>query len=287
MGSHEGERAIGPAVAGTWYPADAAGLAGDVDRYLAGGGDRPPGGVIGLIEPHAGYVYSGAVAGRGFALVRGASYSRVLLLGPSHFHGFRGAALPEAEAYRTPLGKVELDTPVVAALARRPGFRVYTAAFTREHSLEAEIPFLQRALEPGWRLVPILIGSGTSGAAAQEIADGLRSWRDDRTLVVASSDFTHFGPRFGYVPFRSGIEEALRELDMGAVREVQNRDVDRFEAYVARTGATICGRDAIGIVMRLMPGDAKVALVDYDTSGRITADWSHSVSYASLSYTAS
>ncbi|MDX1387738.1 MAG: AmmeMemoRadiSam system protein B [Acidobacteriota bacterium] len=286
MGSHERRRAIGPAVAGTWYPAGAEELRGEVDRYLAGPGETPRGRILGLIEPHAGYVYSGAVAGRGFALVRGGAYSRVILLGPSHYHGFRGAALPEAEIYRTPLGEVGLDTVAIDALAGRSGFRRFTEAFSREHSLESEIPFLQRALEPAWKLIPILIGARTSGAAAQEIADALRPWRDDRTLVVASTDFTHFGPRFGYEPFRDRIEEGLRELDMGAVREVESGDPERFEAYVATTGATICGRDAVDIVMRLMPGDARAALVAYDTSGRITGDWTHSVSYAALAYSA-
>ncbi len=287
MSSHERRRAIGPAVAGTWYPAGEVELADEVDRYLAGPDVTPPGRVLGLIEPHAGYMYSGAVAGRGFALVRGRSYTRVVLLGPSHYHGFRGAALAEADVYRTPLGEVELDVDAIDALAGRPGFRRLTEAFSREHSLESEIPFLQRALEPGWKLVPILIGSGTSGTAAQGIADALHPWRDDRTLVVASTDFTHFGPRFGYVPFRDRIEEGLRELDMGAVREVETGDPERFEAYVEKTGATICGRDAVDIVMRLMPDEAGAALVAYDTSGRITGDWSHSVSYAALTYTAS
>jgi AmmeMemoRadiSam system protein B len=282
--SRSGPRVVGPAVAGTWYPADAKALGDQVDGYLDTQEREPKARVLALIEPHAGYVYSGAVAGRGFGLVKGARYSRVILLGPSHYHGFRGAAVPDADVYRTPLGDVELDRDAIATLSDKQGCRTFTEAFGPEHSLEAEIPFLQRALEPGWRLVPVLIGGGSSGETSQQIADALRPLRDNDTLVVVSSDFTHYGPRFGYVPFRAQIPDRLRDLDLGAVREVESGDPARFEEYVETTGATICGRDAIDVLMRLMPDDARASLVDYDTSGKMTGDWDHSVSYASLVY---
>jgi AmmeMemoRadiSam system protein B len=284
MRSRGGPRVVGPAVAGTWYPADPAALGDQVERYLAAPERDPRGRVLALIEPHAGFVYSGAVAGRGFGLVRGSRYSRVILLGPSHYHGFRGAAVPEADLYRTPLGDVDLDRDAVMTLAGSPGFRSFTEAFGPEHSLEAEIPFLQRALEPGWRLVPVLIGGGSSRETAQQIADTLGPLRDGSTLVVVSSDFTHYGPRFGYVPFHADIQDRLRDLDLGAVREIESGDPIRFEEYVESTGATICGRDAIDVLMRLMPDDARASLVNYDTSGKMTGDWDHSVSYASLVY---
>ncbi len=281
-------KALGPAVAGTWYPAGREALARNVDELLVAAARSPAseahGRVIALIEPHAGYAYSGGVAARGFRSVRGTAVSRVVLIGPSHYEPLRGAAVPDAEVYRTPLGDTELDVEALARLGPLAGFTTRNGPFGPEHSLEAEIPFLQRALSPGWRLVPVLIGSGTSGTAAAEVADGLRRVIDRSTLLVVSSDFTHYGPRFAYVPFTEEVPERIRELDMGAIRAVESRDVAGFEDYVDRTGATICGRDAISILLHLLPDDVASELAAYDTSGRLTGDWEHSVSYAALTF---
>ena len=287
IGSGKGRRSLGPAVAGTWYPGDEASLAHVVDDLLgasAGDSDPDTGRVLALIEPHAGYVYSGRVAGEGFRGVCGQDVGRVILIGPSHYEAFTGAAVPEADAYRTPLGEVELDTEALEALARQSRIRASNRPFRQEHCLESEIPFLQRALAPGWRLIPVLLGSGTSGAAAQQIADALRPLLDATTLVVVSSDFTHYGPRFGYVPFRDDVRERIRGLDMGAVERIRRRDVTGFESYLQETGATICGRDAINVLLRLLPGDVEARLTAYDTSGSLTGDWDHSVSYASMAF---
>jgi hypothetical protein len=280
---------IGPVVAGTWYPRDAEALARDVDAMLGrapGPAEAEEGTVVALIAPHAGYAYSGETAAHGFRRIRGARFERVLLLGPSHFARFRGAALPEGEVLRTPLGDVPIDVEAVEALRKRPGFSTVAGAFDREHCLEAELPFLQRALVPGWRAAPLLLGSGTTGASAQTIADGLRPLLGPGTLVVVSSDFTHYGAAFGYLPFQEGVPEKLRELDLGAARLIEARDAEGFESYADRTGATICGRDAIGVLLRLLPADATASLAAYDTSGRMTGDFGHSVSYASLVFRA-
>lgn len=278
-------RILGPAVAGTWYPADPSRLARDVDslleRALPPAGDDAPD-VVALIEPHAGFVFSGEVAAKGFRIVQGCRYARVILIGPSHYVGFRGAVVPEADGYRTPIGVVPLDVEALDVLRREPGFATDNSAFGPEHSLEAELPFLQRVLEPGWRCVPILIGGGSSGPTAQQVADGVNRLVAPGTLVVISSDFTHFGANFGYAPFRHDIPERIRDLDMGAVRFIEAGDVSGFEGYLTRTGATVCGRDAIDVLLRMLPPDTRTALVAYDTSGRMTGDWNHSVSYAAL-----
>jgi AmmeMemoRadiSam system protein B len=275
---------LGPAVAGSWYPAESERLAGVVDGFVEADDDvaSPGGPVAALIAPHAGFVYSGAVAGRGFARLRDAEFERVLLLGPSHHHAFRGGALPAAPAYRTPLGEIPIDREVLDDLAGLPGIRIDDRPFLPEHSLEAEIPFLQRCLAPGWKLAPLLIGAGSADGAARDVADALRRLLTPRTLVVVSSDFTHFGPRFGYVPFDEDVPGRIEKLDMGAVELILQWDRAGFEDYVARTGATICGRDAIGILMRLIPEGLVGGLAGYDTSGRMTGEWGHCVSYASL-----
>jgi AmmeMemoRadiSam system protein B len=116
--------ALGPNVAGTWYPDDADALARQVDGFLGAAADdsRPAAiaAIAAIVAPHAGFVYSGQVAARGFAGVRAARFDRVLLLGPSHYSVFPGAALPRASAYRTPLGEVPIDRRAADALAGRP-----------------------------------------------------------------------------------------------------------------------------------------------------------------------
>jgi len=273
---------LGPTVAGTWYPADAETLAAEVDGLIAGAAPTGAAEVVALIAPHAGFAYSGAVAAHGFGRIRGAEFERVLLLGPSHYAAFRGAAVPPAPCYRTPLGEVPIDVDAVLLLSEDPAFRLDPAPFLREHSLEAELPFLQRALAPDWRLVPVLIGSGTRDDVAQQVADALRPLLDRRTLVVVSSDFTHYGPRFDYVPFDDDVPARIRKLDMGAIDRIVQQDLEAFDEYVTRTGATICGRDAIGVWLRMAPGGLQAGVASYDTSGRITGDWIHSVSYAAV-----
>ncbi len=286
LGAAGRDRVVGPAVAGAWYPADPEALARMVDELVGEGAPSLRGRPRALVEPHAGYIYSGAVAGKGFRLLRAAAPSRVVLLGPSHYEAFRGACLPDAEAYRTPLGDVPLEREAIAALARIPSFRVSNRPYRLEHSLEAEIPFLQRVLAPGWTLLPVLLGAGTWGPPAQGIADALREWLEADTLLVVSSDFTHFGPRFAYVPFTSNVPQRIEALDRGAIERIVEGDLEGFEAYVQRTGATICGRDAIDVLLRTLTPETRGALVAYDTSGRLTGDWTHSVSYAAIAFPA-
>jgi len=275
------KRRLGPNVAGSWYPSGRDELVRLLEQYVGPSpqrAERP----AALIAPHAGYVYSGAVAGRGFRHLRGASFSRVVLLGPSHHAGFAGAALPEAEVYVTPLGEVPIDAAAVARLSDLPGMRVDDGPFRPEHCLEMEIPFLQHTLQPGWRLLPVLIGGAGGRAGRDRVADALLPLADADTLIVASSDFTHYGPRFAYVPFRSDLPRRIRELDMGAVERILALDRAGFAGYLERTGATICGSGAIDVLLGLLPGGLRASLEAYDTSGRLTGEWDHSVSYASL-----
>ena len=280
-----GGEILGPRVAGSWYEADPDRLRGQLDEFLRPEDDTPDesgGRILALIVPHAGYTWSGAVAGRGFRHLRGRACDRVLLIGPSHHAGFPGAALPGASAYRTPLGDVPIDAESVERAGRIPGIRIEDAPFRPEHCLEMEIPFLQHTLRPGWRLLPVLIGGGSGSEDCARVADALRPLVGPETLIVVSSDFTHYGPQFGYVPFRESVPERIRDLDQGAVDRILASDPAGFDTYVARTGATICGRRPIGVLFGLLPPRAEARLVAYDTSGQMSGDWHHSVSYASV-----
>jgi AmmeMemoRadiSam system protein B/AmmeMemoRadiSam system protein A len=285
--AHAGVSLRESALAGAWYPADPAALKAQVDGFLAAArGGAAAGTLRALIVPHAGYAYSGPTAGEGYALVKGRTYRRVLILAPSHYSGFRGLSVDAVDAYRTPLGDVPLDLEAIKTLRASPLVRADADARAREHSIEIQLPLLQRALAPGWRLVPVLVGQ-LGGADDRAAADLLRPLADDGTLVVVSSDFTHYGPRFDYQPFRldARTPERLKELDEGAIARILDKDAAGFLAYQGQTGITVCGYRPIDILLRLLGPGARVARVAYTTSGALTGDYENSVSYAALSVT--
>ncbi len=128
-------------------------------------------------------MYSGSVAAAGFGLLTRKRYDRVLVIGPSHYHGFQGAALPRAARYLTPLGEIPLDRAAIRELAGKPGVQLDDRPFQPEHSLEAELPFLQQVLDGPWRLVPVLIGGGSSAASLERTAAALRGLVGAGTLI--------------------------------------------------------------------------------------------------------
>lgn len=271
-------------LAGRWYDADPARLRAGIDGYLDSVDAETLPGVLALILPHAGYRWSGEVAAHGLRRVRGKSFSRVVVLGPTHRVPMENvASVPGATHYVTPLGEVPLDTAFLDALRRHPHFRTIPPAHEGEHSVQIQVPLLQVALGP-FRLVPIVVGR-LDRDTTHAMARVLRGLVDRETLVVVSSDFTHYGARFDYVPFRDDIAENLRSLDLGACGAIEARDADAFADYVSRTGATICGRHAIGLLLAMLDPDTKVHRLTYDTSGRAMNDYTSSVSYLAVAFT--
>jgi len=258
-----------------------------VDHFLAEGAKkvkieaRP----IALIAPHAGYVYSGRCAGIGYATVRGKAYARVVVLAVNH-RGmpFRGASILGVDAYKTPLGTVPVDREACEALLKSRLFGTRRSAHRMEHSLEIQLPFLQRAISD-FKLVPIVCGN-LDGDQFAAMAAELRKVVDDDTLVVASTDFTHYGSRFRYVPFTTRIRQNLEKLDKGAIDFILKRDGGGFWRYVQRTGATICGRIPVRLLLHMLPEKASGQLLNYYTSGDATGDYRNSVSYAAVAFTA-
>jgi MEMO1 family protein len=180
-----------PAVAGTFYPADAARLRGVIEGYLDDAGcsraGRPPKAVI---APHAGYVYSGPVAGRAFAALAeiASEIRRAVVIGPAHYVAMRGLAAPTVEAFRTPLGDVPLDRDAIAELLDLPQVALADAPHQPEHALEVELPFLQAVLGE-FALVPLVVGEATPVEVA-EVLD--RLWDGTATMIVISSDLSHY-----------------------------------------------------------------------------------------------
>jgi AmmeMemoRadiSam system protein B len=181
-----------PAVAGTFYPAEPEALRAAVDAMLAAAPVSHADGVVAVIAPHAGYIYSGPIAASVFAPLaapRG-TRDRVLLLGPSHRVALRGLAAPTATAFRTPLGDVPIDAAALQLADALPHVTRHDAPHAREHSLEVELPFLQRVLGD-FTLIPFAVGD----ASAEEVAAVIELYIDDpRTLVVVSSDLSHYLP---------------------------------------------------------------------------------------------
>jgi AmmeMemoRadiSam system protein B len=164
-----------------------------------------------LIAPHAGYVYSGAVAAAAFAELRDRrnEIARVIVIGPTHYLPVRGVAVSTAGAFATPLGRIELDRDGLAAIADLPFVRANDAAHAPEHAIEVELPFLQIVL-PRFALVPLLVGDATPQQTAKVLA---RLWGGGETLIVVSSDLSHYHDC-----------ETARRLDAATAQRIECRD---------------------------------------------------------------
>jgi AmmeMemoRadiSam system protein B len=182
------------AVAGMFYPAERARLSADVDALLSTAAQSQQTSMApkAIIAPHAGYVYSGAVAASAYVHLRKARnvIRRVVLLGPVHRVPVRGLALPTAEAFETPLGRVPIDLAAIESIRHLPQIVESAAVHEHEHSLEVHLPFLQRLFE-NFTLVPLAVGDATREQVA-EVLDAL--WGGPETLIVISSDLSHYLP---------------------------------------------------------------------------------------------
>jgi MEMO1 family protein len=160
-------------------------------------------------------------------------------------------------------------------------------AHGKEHSIEMELPLLQRALQPGWKLLPILVGQLDKEGFAR-VARQIRFLFDEDTLLVISGDFTHYGPNYDFLPFPEDnrTAENLRALDMGALARIAAGDAAGFIDYRTKTGITVCGFAPLALLLNLMPPQAQVHLLDYRTSGQLTGDYSNSVSYLAIAVNA-
>jgi AmmeMemoRadiSam system protein B len=176
--------------AGRFYPGDPMQLRADVIRYLGAAKTPEAGFTKAVIAPHAGYPYSGLIAGSAFRLFEGVptAIERIVLLGPSHQVPFHGLALSSAAAFETPLGRAENDPETAEKLGGLSQAEVFDEAHDTEHSLEVELPFLQQILGP-FKLVPLVVGE----AGDREIAEVIeRLWGGPETRFVISSDLSHY-----------------------------------------------------------------------------------------------
>jgi len=272
-------------LAGQWYSDDAQELSEELESYISNVPEKDKlDNVMAILLPHAGYQYSGQVAAYGINQIIGRRYKRVIVLGPTHrVHMIDTVSIPDYDYIETPLGRQPLDIEFIQKLREHPEVLSIEQVHKHEHSVQIEIPLLQYVFDD-FKLVPIVVGHldiETIKKIAKILVDNI----DNETLIVVSSDFTHYGKAFGYLPFYGDVENNLKALDMGAFRHIENRDVDGFLDYIENTGATICGRYPIAILLAMLPDKASVELLNYQTSGHITGDWSHCISYVSAAFT--
>lgn len=278
---------VRPAIlAGSWYPADPDELASQVDGWLATPPTQasPPLGRPRIaLAPHAGFAYSGATAGLAHAALLCRHPRRVVVMAPNHRAPLDRIALSSAGAFATPLGLVPVDREAVRRLTASPAFVVDDAAHTSEHAVEIQLPFLQRpdpAATPS--IVPLLVPALPENLV-RHAADDLATLLNDDTVLLVSTDFTHYGASYGFVPFREDIPAALERLDAGAILRILAGDGPGLRAYGRETGITMCGLEATALALEIDFGPAhESALLGYERSADRDGDFSHSVSYAAV-----
>lgn len=278
-------------LAGTWYPADRASLSAVLDALLKSAGNvKPEFEPTLLVLPHAGYAYSGGVAAQGYARITLMNPGIIVIIAPSHYGFFHGCSVMPLEYHETPLGRVRIAREAVSELLKSPLFSTDSAAHRQEHAVEIHLPFLQKIygsrMERDIQVLPILAGNIDRISAADAGIAIIKAIRGKpQPLFIVSTDFTHYGSSFGYIPFtyrdKSILKEKLRELDTGAIEFILKKDINGFSRYCETTGATICGRNPLILAMSLFKNyDAR--LLDYRTSGDITGDYENTVSYAAI-----
>lgn len=264
------------AVAGTWYPASASRLRGEVLRYAedsARAAVQPVPAraeIVALIAPHAGIVYSGPVAGHAYGLLQRHTFDVIVLLGPSHYVGFDGAAIWPRGGFETPLGTLAIDDTLAdALLAATPLLRDYPDAHAREHSLEMQLPFLA-TFAPQTPIVPIVMGFQTRETAF-DIGDAIGNvFARHRALLVASSDLSHFYDA-----------TTAATLDARVLARVEALDDEGLMDLLERRPDHACGGGPMVSILRAARarGASQAQVLRYGDSGDVSGDKSSVVGY--------
>ena len=264
-------------IAGRWYPGNAKQLTTSVDAYIdAAQLPEINGEVVGVMAPHAGHVYSGPVAGYAFGAVRGMQPELVAVVSPMHQPYSQPLLTSAHQAYQTPLGSITIDQAAVAELNKKLeqelGFGLTPVRSDMEHSLEIELPFLQRALAKEFHLLPVMVRdqSARVGQALGRALANVLAARD--ALLVASTDLSHFYD-----------QDQAKILDSEMLRQVEAfNPLGVLEAEEQGKGFA-CGRNALAAVLWAATdlGANTVQILKHATSGDITGDYSEVVGYAS------
>jgi MEMO1 family protein len=276
-----------PAVAGIFYPSDARELYQLIELSFKeqrfGPGHLPPSEefnrrrIYGIVSPHAGYVYSGAVAANGYYEISSMNFDRIVMIGPNHYGIGTGLATVVNGIWETPLGEVEVDSELASQIAENSGILDFDElAHSRDHCLEVQLPFLQYIKKNQFKIVPIVMIMQDK-VTASEIGESIASsTRNLNTLLIASSDFTHYEPN----------GEAHRKDDE-LIKAILSLDISNFYTTFERLNVSACGYGAIASIMTAAKalGATKGELLRYATSGDVMGDTNNVVGYASIIFT--
>jgi AmmeMemoRadiSam system protein B len=262
-------------IAGQWYPGDPKRLSADVDRYIHEAKlPELKGEVIAIITPHAGHMYSGPVAGYAFAAVQGLKPDIVAVVSPMHYPYNEPLLTTAHTAYETPLGIIPVDTKLIQEvsdlLVKQLGYGLEHIRRDREHSLEIELPFLQRVIESEFKLLPIMVRDQSQKVTrilGQCLAKALLG---HNALLVASTDLSHFYP-----------QRIANELDSEMLRCIESFDPDAVILSEEEGRGFACGRGALAAVLWAAKdlGGNVVKILNHATSGDVTGDTSQVVGY--------
>lgn len=260
-------------IAGTWYPGSPKILRADIENYFHNVPDgKIDGRIIGLIVPHAGYVYSGQIAAHAYKIIKGEDFDAVIVLGPSHRTFFHGVSIYNRGGYETPLGVVPVDVALANdIMAQSEMISSMPAAHYQEHSLEIQIPFLQVALGE-FRLVPLVMGE-QDHQTCENLAKSIFSAIGDRkVLIVGSSDLSHF----------HSYERAVK-LDSVALKHIEKMDSRGLLKDLENNTCEACGGGPAVVTMMVSEklGANRAKLLKYAHSGDVTGDTRSVVGYAS------
>lgn len=248
-------------IAGTWYPGNAGALKNMMERYFKDVRQKPvKENIVGLISPHAGYMYSGKTAAHGYAQLAGHFYDTVVLLSPLHQWPVGRFAIRDCDAYQTPLGNVPLDHGFIAKLRKQTD--VDLIQDENEHSIEIQLPMLQHVMKD-MRIVPVMIGEWDMDQCDAFIDALTQVSKGSRVLIIASSDLYH-------------IEnyQLVKEKDEAVIRAVESFDLMRIREALSGPDCTVCGRVPIMIMLSVAGrlGATHVKILHHTTSGDITGD---------------
>ena len=281
-----------PAVSGMFYPGESEKLSKTVDEFLSSASKHEiEGRLAALIAPHAGYQYSGRIAAESFKQVEGMDFETVVIIGPSHRAAFKGISTYPRGYYKTPLGKVEIDEKLADQIKRSFGYNpaveeraskeadaapsgFYPPAHAREHSVEVEIPFIQKVL-PKAKIVTIVIGGRSAETIRKLSAVFAKIMRAPKYLLVVSTDLSHYHP----------YSEAVK-LDRSGLKSIEKLDQEEFLGKLRDGKTEFCNPiGTIALVSAAKSIRAKAKLLMYKNSGDVTGDKSREVvGYSSVAF---
>ena len=265
------------AVAGSWYPGTRGALTREVTDYLAAAPEGPHGTIAAVIVPHAGLMFSGAVAAHAYKAAARGEYGVVVLAGPSHFVGFDGVAVYPDGAFETPMGLASIDSDVAVRLARYPGIRAMPDAHVREHSLEMQLPFISHVL-PNVRIVPLLMGY-QARETIQQLASALAgALSGTPSLIVASSDLSHYFDASQAVALDGRVQDYVARFDPDGL-------LDHAEEYPEHERGRYVGCGVGPVISVMMAartlGAREARVLKYAHSGEVSGDYGGVVGYLS------